>query len=333
MERFRRADEYARHPQTRNDTPLPGVIDTIGLGYAALMVKPLIVLPPILLDLYLWLGMRVTARPLTLEAAAWFRDEGADGRAIASDLERFERTNVLELLSLRLPTFRMPTVVANLDAARLDRFGLTFELTSLPWWLVVAISIVAFAVGIILGAGWLLAVAWVATGVGTLRDVVRPRVMLGRALAIGGWIAAVLGLFLLVSSPFIAGLVFGAMLGLNGLGLIILILLFPAAWGYMFFFFSVQAIAVDRIGAFAALRASYKVVRGYFWQSTRFIILSLTITTGFPFALRVFTSNPAGLTLAIVLNAFIASGMIAAAMLFYRDRARRLGLPAYAAER
>ena len=94
-----------------------------------------------------------------------------------------------------------------------------------------------------------------------------------------------------------------------------------------------HAIAVDRVGPVAALRASYKVVRGYFWQSMRFIVLSLTITTGFPFALRVFTTNAVGLMIAIVANAFVASGMIAAAMLFYRDRARRLGLPAFVAER
>jgi hypothetical protein len=52
------------------------------------------------------------------------------------------------------------------------------------------------------------------------------------------------------------------------------------------------------------------------------------ITTGIPFALRVFTTSAPGLVIAIIGNAFIASGMIAAAMLFYRDRARRLGLPA-----
>jgi hypothetical protein len=298
-----------------------------------LALRPLVVLPPIVLDLYLWLGLRITAKPITAQVASWVRDEGADGAAIADDIERFERTNMLDLLSLRLPTFRMPTLIPNINIGRLDQIGGSLELSSLPWWLVIGVGIIAFALGLAFGAGWLVAVACVATGVGSLRDAITPAITLRRALAIAGWLGSVAGLFLLVSSPFIAGAVTGIVLGFDGIGLFLLLLFFPAAWGYMFFFFSIQALAVDRIGPFAALRASYKVVRGYFWQSMRFIVLSLTITTGFQFALRVFTTNAFGLTLAIVGNAFIASGMIAAAMLFYRDRARRLGLPAFAAER
>jgi hypothetical protein len=333
MQRFRRTDEYARPHQIGSEAPLPGVIDTIGLGYASLALRPLVVLPPILLDLYLWLGMRITARPFTVEAATWVRDEGQDGASIAEDLQRFERFNILEFLSLRLPTFRMPTLVPNLTTARLDQVGITFEVSSLPWWLVVAAGIAAFALGLIIGAGWLVALACVTTGIGTLGDAIDPAVALRRSLSIVGWLAGTIGLFLLVSSPFIVGIIVGIVAGFDGIGLFFLLLFFPAAWGYMFFYFSIQATIVDRIGPFAAMRASYKVVRGYFWQSMRFIVLSLIITTGFPFALRAFTTNAMGLALAIVGNAFIASGMIAAAMLFYRDRARRLGLPAFAAER
>lgn len=333
MQRFRRTDEYARPRRAGSEAPLPGVIDTIGLGYAALALRPLVVLPPILLDLYLWLGLRVTARPFVAEAASWVRSEGPDGAAIAEDLERFNRTNVLELLSLRLPTFRVPTLVPNLSAERLDQVGGTVEISALPWWGVLVVAALAFAAGLIVGSGWLVALAAVTTGAGNVRDALLPGVTLRRAGAIGAWLSTLIGLFLLVASPFVAGAVLGVLLGFNGLGFLFLFILFPVAWGYMYFYFSVQALIVDRLGPFAALRASYKVVRGYFWQSVRFIAISLTITTGFPFALRALTTHAMGLTLAIIGNAFIASGMIAAAMLFYRDRARRLGLPAFAAER
>lgn len=330
MQRFRQTDERT---QPGDEYPLPGVIDTIGLGYASLALRPLIVLPPILLDLYLWLGLRVTARPLTLEVASWIRNEGDDGGAIAEDIQRFERSNVLEFLSLRLPTFRMPTLVPNLTSSRLDQIGGTIDVGSLPWWLVILVAIMALLVGLVFGAGWLIAVACVVAGIGSLRDAISPRVALTRALAMTGWLAVLIGMFLLVSSPFIAGAIAGIMSGYDGIGLFFFVLLFPAAWGYLFFYFSIQAIVVDRIGPLGALRASYKVVRSYFWQSMGFIALSLTITTGIPFALRVFTTNAVGLLLAIIGNAFIASGMIAAAMLFYRDRARRLGLPAFVTER
>jgi hypothetical protein len=74
------------------------------------------------------------------------------------------------------------------------------------------------------------------------------------------------------------------------------------------------------------MRASYQVVRRYFWQTVGFIGLSMVVTTGFPLALRSLARQPAGLALASLTHAFIASGMIAAAMLFYRDRARRIGI-------
>ena len=43
-----------------SDVPLPGVIDTIGFGYAALALRPLAILPLVLLDLYLLFGPKVT---------------------------------------------------------------------------------------------------------------------------------------------------------------------------------------------------------------------------------------------------------------------------------
>jgi hypothetical protein len=55
---------------------------------------------------------------------------------------------------------------------------------------------------------------------------------------------------------------------------------------------------------------------------------SLLISTGLAFALRELATSLPGALLAILLNAVIASGMIVAAMLFYRDRANRLGLHA-----
>jgi len=48
---------------------------------------------------------------------------------------------------------------------------------------------------------------------------------------------------------------------------------------------------------------------------------------GLTFVLENIARQPEWAVLAVVLNSFLATGMILAAMLFYRDRARVLGLP------
>jgi hypothetical protein len=117
-------------------------------------------------------------------------------------------------------------------------------------------------------------------------------------------------------------------LGFGDVTLLWLFLLFPATWAWVHFFFSIHALVLDDSGPLEALRSSYQVVQRHFWQSIRFMGASLLITTGLSFALREMATSLPGALLAILLNAVIASGMIVAAMLFYRDRAKRLGLHA-----
>src|SRR2546423_1476745 len=208
MQNWRGGARPPRQQPIREEAPLPGVIDTIGLGYAALWLRPQLLVPPILIDLYLWLGLRVTAKPVTLRLLEWSRGKGNAIETLARDAHARGDFNVLEWLSLRLPTLRMPGLIplfANREPAP------------------------------------------------------------------------------------------------------------PRSW-----------LVVDRVVPFASMRASYVIVKRYFWQSIGFIAISLTISTGFPYALRALTDRPVGLAIAIAVNAFVASGMLAAGMLFYRDRARRL---------
>lgn len=315
-----------------DEQPLPGVIDTIGLGYAALVARPEVVLPPILLDLYLWLGLRLTARPLTARLAAWVWDEGTASARVTRDIERWKQFNVFELLNLRLPTLRVPGLLPLLADGE-PSFARTWVVGDAAWWVVALVGVAALCAGFLIGAVYLVGVASAAAGVGAGSDALRPAVAGRVGLAIGLWLLAILGSLALVCMPLILLAAAGVWFGGGAFSSLLLFGLLPAAWGFMYFYFSVEALVVDRVGPFAAMRASYQVVRRYFWQSARFIGVSLLVTTGFPFALRALTHQPAGLALAIILHAFVASGMIAAAMLFYRDRARRIGLPAFTAER
>jgi hypothetical protein len=332
MRNWSRGEAQLRPANMREEQPLPGVIDTVGLGYAALLMRPQVLLPPILLDLYLWLGLRMTAKPFTARLVTWIWGEGEVSAQAARDIEHWKAFNVFELLSMRLPTLRVPGFVPLLANGE-PTFARSYVVSDAAWWVVVLVGCLALCGGFLIGGSYLIGIGSAATGAGAARDAIRPR-LVGRAgLMIGLWLLALIGALALVCMPLLLLAAGGVAFGQGGFTSLLLLSLFPAGWGFLYFFFSVEAVIIDRLGPFAAMRASYLVVRRYFWQSARFIAMSLTVTTGFPFALRALAHKPAGLALAIVAHAFIASGMIAAAMLFYRDRARRIGLPAFEAER
>jgi hypothetical protein len=60
-------------------------------------------------------------------------------------------------------------------------------------------------------------------------------------------------------------------------------LLLPVSWAFVLFFFSVQAMFVDRVGPLQALRSSYRVVRSDGWNSLGIIFVpTFSLTVGFP---------------------------------------------------
>ena len=130
---------------------------------------------------------------------------------------------------------------------------------------------------------------------GAAREAIRPRRWAGSAPISRLWLLALVGALALVCMPLLLSAAGGVAFGQGAFTSLLLFSLFPAGWGFLYFYFSVEAVIVDRLGPFAAMRASYLVVRRYFWQSARFIAMSLTVTTGFPFALRALAHKPAGL--------------------------------------
>jgi hypothetical protein len=131
-----------------------------------------------------------------------------------------------------------------------------------------------------------------------------------------------------VSTPLMLVGALLAALGVGGTALVSLLVGLPLFWGFIFLFFSFYAIVIDGRGALGGMQSSYRVVRAYFWQTIGFIVIYEIVTGAFPFVFQRLESQPAGYLLASIGYAFIGSGMIAAGLIFYRDRARRLGLPA-----
>ena len=319
----RRDDEWIRSGDSRE---LPGVVDTIGMGYETLLARPQLIIPPVLLDLYLWLGVHLTSEPLMVRAGRWLRDHGSVGREVAAVVEDAGPRNLPELAALWLPTIRMPSFVASLPSDTVYRLGSWRPEVTLPWWGIIIAAVVFLLIGLVVGSEYLLAIAATTTG----REASPLRRPIGEtlrgALALGAWLLVVGAVALLVTWPILAGLIASSAVGAGASIWLMLMLFIPISWGFVCFFFSVQALFVDRNGPFAALRTSYQVVRNDFWRSMGVICAYFLVILGFPQVWRLLISEPVGFVIAIVGHAIIGTGMIAATMVFYRDRAVHLNM-------
>lgn len=304
-------------PATRRD--VPGVIDTIGLAFTRLAARPWIVFGPVLLDLYLWLGLRITAGSLLVELARLVRPIEEVGASLADALEGQQGFNLAELLSLQLFTVRVPTLMPLLVSDETVRWGDWSPSLALgTWWLGLLVGLLLAAAGFVGGAAYLRAVRDVALG---REPRFEPRAALQDGWRLFLWLATAAGLLLLISWPL---LVAQAGLVVTGGGLsafLVSLLVVPAGLGFLFFFFSVYAIVVEGATATDAFRASYRVVRSYGTQSLGFIASYLIVTGGVPVIGRLLMDQPPGTMIAIIGNAFVSTGMIAAGMIYYDDRA------------
>lgn len=312
---------------TSGSTSRPaGVVDTLGLGFETLLARPLLIVPPVFLDLYLWLGVHITSEPLMMRVGDWVRRQGLAGDAAVTTIEQSGTRNISELAVLWMPTIRVPSFLAAVPdetAYRLEEWRPVWSLSS---WGIALLGIALLIVGLIVGAEYLLAIAAATAlpssdrqrspGEGTIRG----------AWNVVSWYIVVTLLSVLILWPILASYVAAEFFGTGSSFWLVLMLLIPVSWAFVLFFFSVQAMMMDNVGPLKALRSSYRVVRSDGWNSLGIIFAYFLLMVGFPQVWVLIANQPLGLLIAIVGHACIGTGMIAATMVFYRDRVQQLAV-------
>lgn len=297
--------------------PVPaGVIDTIGNAFTLVNRRPYLVAFIVFLDLLLWLGPVVDGGALLqllrnqLVGAQLMPASEAD--AFVTLLQPF---NLLALLALLTPS-----LITSLGAD-------TFARPLVPPAIVLApgsaagTALACFLLGVTAGMGFLTLVATFvrgerirgrAWGRATLRNTAALLAYYSLLiLAIIGT-ATFLGAILLVASLFRLDQVLMAALALilTGVGIVI----------YLGLFFVEEAIAFSSAGPFRAVLLSVGILRVTPWPTIRFIVTVTLIQLGLPLALHVFTANSLAVPFALLSHAYVMTGLIVAAFLFYRER-------------
>ena len=304
-----------------------GIIDTISAGFGMVNRRFWFIAVPVLLDLLLWLGPKFSISPwLTTVLEQYHQSLNRGGVELPPEqLEglRTQGSHLTEVLGnvnlLGMLAWQVPSIIgADLsDVATLTGSISLHTLESGP-----AIAALFLALAVLgLGATCLY--------LGPIAQFVRsstanPWRFLRRFGVNWGYLLSFFALiaFILVVAVVPLLLVATLAAALNSLlgGLFSGLLFAAALWGWIYLFFTVNAILVSEVNAITAIGHSIAIVKRNFWASLRFIGLVLLIQWGLPVAWKLVLKHSMGVPVAIVGNAYVETGLAAATMIFYRDR-------------
>lgn len=293
----------------------PGVIDAIADGLSIVLARPLLMTVPLLVDLYLWLGWKVSIDRLTSAVARWLVDQHVrDSDAMVDWLHRTGRSDVTKLLpSLFVPSFLT-------DASRRDLYTLGKKPSVAPPEWFDAALVVLLLVGALV-----LAIAYTVPLADAAIERTRPAGRVARAIALGslrlaGVMALLVGIVLLAASPVLVGSLVLVVLGYDPTGLLVAVFPLVAVGTLLAGWFVPDAVVVSEVGPVGALRNSITVVRRFFWQTLGLIIATYVITEGLGSIFVRIADTAPGLLIGVVGNAFFGTGLAVASMAFYASR-------------
>jgi len=307
-----------RPESSRVGVPI-GVLPSLVTGFDRVAARPLLLVPPIVLDLLLWLGPRLRITGLTARVAeALVLPTGADAsfveqaQALREALADFgARFNALAALS------SLPVGIPSLMAARMPEgspLGAPPGSQLSTMLALVAVGIALTLLGMGLGSQYHI---WAA------RQVAPPRELVGLA---PGWgrvavlsLALYLGAFgLLVATGFAATL--AAWLAPWAGLLVVFMALSLVFWVAVYLMFTPHGIVRYRLGVLRSILESVQVVRWNLVGTATFLAIAFGATwlTGWVWSLP--AEDTWFALLAVVGHAFVSATLLVGSYAFYQSR-------------
>ncbi len=313
-------------------------------GLSLPLTRPWLMVIPIVLDIFLWIGIQIPITRIITPLVDVMVDQGGESGELAADQLTLvgETARLNDLLASMIPSVFSGLSQHNLFSVITAIFapGLTDgidrrELASVWTGLGIGFRDPGSVAGIVglgllfLVTASLIAVSWrVPLAMAITRRQLSATALL--AYILRSWIrfigfvslVIVAACVLVVPVILIAGILL--VLGLNLAALIALFLVMAGSLVAIYARFVLESIIVDDIGPLRALKRSALITQAFFGPMVRFSIASVLLATG---ALRLWDlliSSPPGLPVAILANSFLGTGLAIASMMFYYDRNRLL---------
>ncbi len=298
--------------------PPPGVIGALVTGLDAISARLWVILPPLVLDLFLWVGPHLSIRRLTVglfdQMLLMNEARGYSLQEIAGLQEVLANFNVRFNVFALLRTF--PIGISSLLSGRgplLSPLGtqnvieVTSGLSLLSWF--VALTFLGWALG-----G--LYFRWVAEAAGSHAATLA----VGRAVTQTLFFSILLSIFgLIISVPFFLLVVVLQLINPALPQILFLIIALMAVWIVVPIFFAPHGIFVRRQNALASMLASLRMARFTLPLSSTFVLAVLVLSQGLNFLWRVPAEDSWLLLVGLTGHAFITTVLLAASFIYYRD--------------
>ncbi|MGQ0603825.1 MAG: hypothetical protein ACT4QE_19260 [Anaerolineales bacterium] len=313
---------------SRHRAPAPpiGIVASLTAGFEVVNARLVLVTLPLVLDLLLWLGPRLSIKPIVDETLALMDDvlAGSAGATPGFELLRNTLTQTAELFNLFSALSTRPLGLPSLIATRgapLTPFGQPLIWPIVNPWVYVVLFGAFLLLGLLLGALYFGGIAQ------QVRDSQLNLVQLVRGVW-GDWLrlsvlaVAALILVFMIGGPTVvmaqfAALVsplLGAILSVLGATLILWVLIFGA--------FSVHGIVLQRRGLFGALWDSVRLVQSSLPQTAGLFAAVMVLNLGLGLVWNVPTSDSWLMLVGVAGHALVSTALIAATFAFYKDRYR-----------
>jgi hypothetical protein len=305
-----------------------GVIDSLSAGFRYLSWRFELLLIPVILDLFLWFGPRISVGPLFDEAAKAYQAMGATegvtpemGQTVqqmADGLREFGASSNLLSGLVSGTIMHVPSLfVGGVPAPETGLIELVSASEAVVWWVV--FSVLGLLIGSIYlgllarrlpigGMSGTSAGSFVVAAFRHWLQLIAFVVLVGFVLLLAYVpVSVVVGVLLLIS-PAIGSAVAGAA------GILSMLLL-------IFLYFVVPALIMDNLAIMGAIRRSIKLVRDNLLTTIGFLLLSTLIGLGFALLLsQLADANTPAAVIAILVNAYIGTGLAMAWLVFYRTQ-------------
>lgn len=321
---------------------ISGVNETVASGLSLPLSRPWLLVVPMLLDLFLWLGIQVPITRLTDPLGREMLARGGDNGELAADQihligETFRLNDVIgsmlpsvfaglsrdNLFNLMWAIFA-PGLSGGIDRRDLadvwhQAMGELADPGSIGG--IFGLGVVFFLISTLLTVAWRVPLALAMANrrmaaVEIVKYIVRAWVRFVGLIALIG----IVGTLILVPVLLVAGILLLVQVDLAALISIFLVML--ASVVAIYARFVLESIIVNDIGPIRALKRSAIFSQTFFGPTVRFSLAAALLASG---ALRLWDTmipSAPGLPVAIAVNSFLGTGIAIASMMFYYDRDR-----------
>lgn len=296
-----------------------GVLKALAIGFDRVAAKPVLIIPPLLLDLFLWLGPHLTIPSIFQPLISVFSVPAGAELEQVRYIQALQQwlTELGEGWNLFAALSSFPVKLPSLMAGRI--------FLSTPLGKVLGVSIdnpvailVSWAGLILIGLGFgALFHRWIAQQVAPEAQLSSGWRAWGRILLFA--VLVLIGLFLISWVTLFITSVLSALIGVVGLGLVIIgfSILF---WAIVYLWFTPHGIIRYRFGVVQAMVESIYLVRWNLFSTISFLLTSFGITYLSTQVWLLPSENSWFSILAMVGHAFVGATLLAASYAFYQGR-------------